>query len=51
MSYMMEQPHHVPENAHFVGNVVQSHNSPVNIDAEDADEEDGDEVRTVARLV
>jgi hypothetical protein len=51
MSYMMEQPHHVSENAHFVGNVVQSHNSPVNIDAEDADEEDGDEVRTVARLV
>lgn len=47
----MEQPQDIPDNSDFVGHGGQSQNSPVDIDAEDGDEEDGDDLRTVVRLV
>jgi hypothetical protein len=51
MSYMMDQPQNVPENAHFVGHVGHTHSSPIDIEGEEGDDEDGDGVRTVSRLI
>jgi hypothetical protein len=45
MIYMMDHPNNLPENTHFVGQVGQPHNSLVDIESEDANE-DGDGVRT-----
>jgi hypothetical protein len=45
MSYMMNHPNNMLESAHLVGQVGQPHNSPVDIESEDANE-DGDGVRT-----
>ena len=47
----MDQPQNVPENAHFVGHVAHTHNSPIDIEGEEGDDEDGDGVRTVSRLI
>jgi hypothetical protein len=51
MSYMMDQPQNVPENAHFVGHVGHTHSSPIDIEGEEGDDEDGDGVRTVSHLI
>jgi hypothetical protein len=44
MSYMMDHPNNLPENIHFVGQVGQPHNNPIDIESEDANK-DGDGVR------
>jgi hypothetical protein len=51
MSYMMDPPNNVSKNAHLVGKLRRAHNSPVDIESEDAQEEDGDGVRTETRLI
>jgi hypothetical protein len=51
MRYMMDHPNNVSENAHHVGQLRQAHNSPVDIESENAQEEDGYGVRTETRLI
>jgi hypothetical protein len=50
MSYMMNHPNNLPENAHLVGQVGQPLNSPADIESEDTNE-DEDGVRTESRLI
>ncbi|KAG8096482.1 hypothetical protein GUJ93_ZPchr0013g33977 [Zizania palustris] len=51
MSYILNQQTNLPQNSHFVGHATTTQNSPIDIQGEEPDEEDGDEVRTVARLI
>jgi hypothetical protein len=46
----MDHPNNLPENAHSVGHMGKPHNSPIDIESEDA-HEDGDGVRTKSRLI
>jgi hypothetical protein len=41
MSYMMDHPNNLSENAYLVGQLRQADNNNVDIESEDAQDEDG----------